>query len=338
MKRILYLGNKLSKHGKNPTGVETLGAKLALEGFEVCTASSCKNPALRLLDMWWQIAKNQKDTDIVLIDTYSTLNFYYALSCAALCRFFKLPYIPILHGGNLPKRFQKNPRLCRFLFGHAQMNVAPSAYTEQALKKLGVENVKIIPNYLELDLYPFKERKQLRPHLLWVRAFKQIYRPEWAVQVALALKEKGYPIKLCMVGPLLDDTFEKCKKLAEEHSLNAVFTGKLSKQAWINLSKEYDIFLNTSQVDNLPVSVLEAMALGLVVVSVKTGGLPFIFKDKTHLIFIDDGFEDIVSKVEGLVVDAKIVHKLQFKGRLMVNNMSWDKIKQLWIETLQNKK
>lgn len=331
MKSILYLGNKLSKHGKNPTGVEILGSKLASEGFEVRSASSLKNPILRLMDMWWQICRHRRHTDLVLIDTYSTLNFYYALSSGALCRILKLPYIPILHGGNLPERFKKNLRLCRFLFGRARVNIAPSAYTEQALKKLGVENVKIIPNYLELDMYPFKERKQLRPHLLWVRAFKQIYRPEWAVQVALALKEKGYPVKLCMVGPAMDDTFEKCKTMADKHRLDVTFTGKLSKQEWINLSKEYDIFLNTSQVDNLPVSVLEAMALGLLVVSTDVGGLTYTFKNDVHLFFMESGeIKKWVSKINSSIKNPQKVKNILIEGRSFAENLSWDKIYTHW--------
>lgn len=335
MKRILYLGNRLSKHGKNPTGVETLGLKLAQLGYEVRTASGYKNKVLRLLDMWLKILANRKCTQVVLIDTYSTLNFYYALSCAALCRLFKLPYIPILRGGSLPQRFQKNPRLCRFLFGHARVNIAPSAYTEQALKKLGVENVKIIPNYLELDLYPFKERKNLRPHLLWVRAFKEIYQPEWAVKTAIALQKEGMPVKLCMVGPALDKSFEVCKALAAENNLDIKFTGQLTKQEWIALSEDYDIFLNTSKVDNMPVSMLEAMALGLVVVSTKVGGIPYTFKENIHVIYCDTAtVESLKSKIEKLLKSPETSAKIQNFGRLFAEDLSWSKVQNLWSEVL----
>lgn len=335
MKSILYLGNKLSKHGKNPTGVEILGSKLASLGFEVRSASSLKNPILRLMDMWWQICRHRRHTDLVLIDTYSTLNFYYALSSGALCRILKLPYIPILHGGNLPERFRKNPGLCRFLFGHAQINIAPSAYTQQALQKLGIEKVKIISNFLELDLYPFKERKSLRAHLLWVRAFKDLYRPEWAVQAAIALKEKGYPVKLCMVGPALDASFERCKKLADAHQLDVVFTGKMAKQQWIALSKDYDIFLNTSQVDNLPVSVLEAMALGLVVVSTDVGGIPFLISNgKNGLLFPTDNPILITKRLEKLLEKPYVLKQITSAGRLTAEEYKWQKIQRAWIQVL----
>ncbi len=40
-----------------------------------------------------------------------------------------------------------------------------------------------------------------------------------------------------------------------------------------------DIFLNTTNVDNTPVSVIEAQAAGLCVVSTNVGGIPFLLEN-----------------------------------------------------------
>jgi L-malate glycosyltransferase len=114
-KKILYLGNKLSKHGINQTTIETLGESLQNEGFEIFMYSSKKNSVLRLLDMLFAILKH-KNSDYVLIDTYSTTAFWFAFSCSQLARLLKIKYIPILHGGNLPNRLQSNPRICNLIF------------------------------------------------------------------------------------------------------------------------------------------------------------------------------------------------------------------------------
>ena len=42
---------------------------------------------------------------------------------------------------------------------------------------------------------------------------------------------------------------------------------------------ENDIFLNTSTIDNAPVSLIEAMASGLAVVSTNVGGIPDLVRD-----------------------------------------------------------
>jgi len=72
--KILYLGNKLSKHGINKTTVETLGKNLSKSGFTVVSYSSKKNSILSILDMFVGILKNQ-DASFILMDTYSTFRF-----------------------------------------------------------------------------------------------------------------------------------------------------------------------------------------------------------------------------------------------------------------------
>src|SRR6187431_1515693 len=99
MKQVLYIGNKLSKHGITPTTIEILGPLLEKEGYIISYSSAQKNKFLRITAMLWSVFWHQK-SDYVLIDTYSTSNFWYAFATSQLCRILKLKYIPILHGGN----------------------------------------------------------------------------------------------------------------------------------------------------------------------------------------------------------------------------------------------
>ena len=77
----------------------------------------------------------RKKVDFIIIDTYSTSAFWYAFLVSQLCRFLKIQYIPILHGGNLPTRFQKNPKQALALVTHAYRTVIPSAYLQEHLKQ-----------------------------------------------------------------------------------------------------------------------------------------------------------------------------------------------------------
>ena len=95
-------------------------------------ASSQQNKVLRLLDMVFCFFKYGPKVDYVIIDTYSTYNFYFALIISQLCRLFKKRYIPNLNGGNLPARLKKHPFLSALIFKHAYANVSPSPYLKQA--------------------------------------------------------------------------------------------------------------------------------------------------------------------------------------------------------------
>jgi len=87
---------------------------------------------------------------------------------------------------------------------------------------------------------------------------------------------------LCMVGPDKDETLNKAKKLATTLNIrnSITFTGVLKKEDWHKLSNNYDIFINTTNVDNMPVSIIEAMALGFPIVSTNVGGLPYLIDNK----------------------------------------------------------
>jgi hypothetical protein len=51
MKKLLYIGNKLSEHGYTSTSIETLGEFLENDGYTVYYASSQKNKYFRMIEI-----------------------------------------------------------------------------------------------------------------------------------------------------------------------------------------------------------------------------------------------------------------------------------------------
>jgi glycosyltransferase involved in cell wall biosynthesis len=327
----------LSGSGSTPTYIEILAPKLNAEGYVLQVASSKTNFLLRFMDMLNCIRKN-KDAGVVLIDTYSTKAFYYAWASALLSKKIGIKYIPILHGGNLPERFVNSPAMCRQVFSNSYMNIAVSPYLQKILQQYNYKN-ELIPNCIDLSLYPFKKRDAFTLRLLWVRAFHKTYNPEMAVRV-LELLHKKYPaIHLTMVGPEKDGSLEHCKKLAEELQLSnhISFTGKLTKQEWISLSTEHNIFINTADFDNTPVSLLEGMALGMPVVSTNVGGIPFLVTDKVNGMLVGKGnFHEMAQAVEYIMDHTETAAMLASNARKKVEAYDWDIVKDQWNSLLES--
>lgn len=334
-KNLLYIGNKLAVHGKNPTAIDQLSKKLEAEGYGIITASSKQNKVKRLLDMIVVTFQNRKQVELVLIDTYSTQNFHFAVIIAAVCRFFKLPYIPILHGGNLPDRLKKSAYLSKRLFGKALTNVAPSTYLKQQFEKHDFHNVTYIPNSLEINDYKFTQRKSILPKLLWVRSFSEIYNPLLALEIVEMLKKNGIDVSLCMVGPDKDGSLQRCKKIAYDLKLPIIFTGSLPKAEWIALSEYYAIFINTTNFDNMPVSVMEAMALGLPVISTNVGGLPSLIENDVDGILVPPNHSQaFVNAIEELCTNPPKAQKIAQNARTKMEQLDWETIKHKWIKLL----
>ena len=333
MKKInlLYIGNKLSQHGLNKTTIETLGESLKEEGYEVVSVSSKKNFFFRLFDMIFVLLCNSNKTDYVLIDTYSTKAFWYALITSQLSRILNLKYIPILHGGNLPNRLQNNPVLCRLLFENAWKNVAPSNYLKTIFEAKGFTNTIHIPNTISIENYEFEERKIFQLKLLWVRAFATIYNPVMAVEVLFELQKKYPNASLTMVGPDKDGSLQEVQQKANDLGVFVHFTGQLSKEAWWELAKEHDIFINTTHFDNTPVSILEAMALGLAIVSTNVGGLPFLLTHHENALLVNDG--DVLAmyqELENIVTHSEEAYLRTKAARKFVETMGWNRVKEQW--------
>lgn len=336
MKKILYIGNKLSSHGNTATSIETLGMFLELEGYTVFYASSKKNIFIRMIDMIFKTFKHSREVDYVLIDTYSTKNFWYAIIISQLCRILKIKYIPKLHGGDLPNRINRSPYLSKLIFKNAYTNIAPSYYLYEAFKKVGFNNLTYIPNTIEIKNYPFVEKTIDYPKLLWVRSFAKIYNPILAVKVIIKLKKKYPNASLCMIGPKKDESYEETIRFAEENNVNVTITGKLSKEEWITLSENHNVFINTTHFDNTPISVIEAMALGFPIVSTNVGGIPYLLEHyKTGYLSDDDDLDGMVNNVDKIFMDKNHAIKVIATAYEVVKTFDWEIIKKDWMELLE---
>lgn len=336
---VLYIGNMLSKRGKTASVIESLSPRLR-EFIPVVSYSSKRSQWVRLIDMMWAIFKRRRVVSLVLIDSYSSVAFWYTIGAAALCRLFGIPFIPILHGGNFPARLIQSPKASNFVFTHSAINISPSLYLQEHFIKANFK-VLYIPNFLRIENYPFKERNHFAPRLLWVRSFHQLYNPKLAVDVLVLLKKKYPSATLCMVGPDKDGSLETVREKAKSMKVDdaVTFTGLLQKSDWIKLSSDYDVFINTTNFDNMPVSVIEAMALGLPIVTTNVGGLPYLIKDKVDgLLIPPDSPIHFFSAIESILGDSALGRAMALAGRQKASGFDWNKVGHQWQDVINRYK
>jgi len=303
----------------------------------VIVRSTKSNKLLRLIDMMLALVRSHKYIKLVIIDTYSTLNFYYALIISIMSKLYGIPYMPVLHGGNLPYRLKHNPQLSRIIFKYSSCNISPSLYLKHEFSLAGYQSI-YIPNGIYIDKYTYQERKYCKPKLLWVRAFHEIYNPQMAISVLTELS-KVYPnAELCMIGPKVDSSYDTCRQLAIENGVEdkITFTGILSKEAWIRLSYEYDLFINTTNYDNMPVSIIEAMALGFPIVSTNVGGIKYLLNDGDEALLVEkNGITEMVDKIQLLLSDPELSNSLSINARNKAENFSWEIVKLRWMNLIK---
>lgn len=335
--KIIYIGNKLIKHGFSPTSIETLGERLKYS-FSVHQSSDKLYKSHRLVDMILCIIRN-REARAVLIDTYSTSAFVFAFTAGMVSNLLRIPYVAILRGGDLPRLSHRFGFVVRIYLKKATFVVAPSNYLKHAMVKLLDRNYTVIPNFIDLPNYFFRERiLENKIKLLWVRSFHEIYNPFLAVDIVKGLINRGFSVELAMVGSEKDGSMKLTKDYA--HELGVVdfirFTGRLSKPEWIDMAREFDIFINTTNVDNTPVSVMEAMALGMIVVSTNVGGVPYLIENNLEGILVPPkNSESFINVIEGLYSKPSTGLEISRNARLKAENWDWTIVERLWLDLLK---
>jgi len=332
MVNILYFGNKTSAFKSSKSVLETL-EPLFGDFANVSSASNKKNKLLRLLSMLLLFFMKFRSTDYILIDVYSTKAYIFTIIISFLSNIFKKKYILILHGGDLPKRFINNEKKMKKLFIKAYSIVAPSNYLKEFFVKKGVP-VTYIPNIIELKNYPFKARTSFNPNFISLRGFDTPYNP------LMILKSMSI-LKLYFIGDETDTNFNEITKYIDKYSLseNIYILPRMSKKEWTKLSEKVDFMISTPIIDNTPVSVIEGMALGLVVISTKVGGIPYLIEEDINGVLIDSNDHlGLANSLKMLLFDDNLCKEIAINGRKKARFFDWHFIKKDWEKLLSTNK
>jgi len=337
MRSILYIGNKLNRHGFTPGVIETLGPLLEQAGYKMQYAGTCKIRLHRLFEILSKTFIIGRKVDYILIDTYSTSAFWYAFLTGLIAKIIGIKYVTILRGGDLPSRLRRSRRACHHLFRKSYANVAISGYLSHEFGEAGYKTI-IVPNVINLSNYPFMLREHPRPKLLWVRSFHRQYNPNMAADVLKELLNTHLDAELCMVGPDMDGSMEEFRNYTSTLGLSdhVKVTGLVNKEELIKLSEKYDFFINTTNVDNTPISVIEALGLGLTVISTNPGGIPFLLTSGQNSILVDCGdYKNMAEQISGLINNPPRNRQISLKGRELAESFDWAVLEKLWTALLK---
>lgn len=148
---------------------------------------------------------------------------------------------------------------------------------------------------------------------LLVKSFKEIH-------------EKYPNTELVLVGdgPLKDNVERTIKELKLSKSVR--LPGYVSNEKLPQFYQESDIFALSSQHDNHPITILEAMSCGTPVVAPELGWIPQIITDrKEGLLYEPEHKEALSNAIEVLLTDQKLHEDLCKNGRRKaVTNFDWE--------------
>ncbi|MFA5206269.1 MAG: glycosyltransferase family 4 protein [Lentisphaeria bacterium] len=336
---LLVVDNFLAGSGTTTRTVnEDLADRLEGRGWRVTRTSRRQNRLLRLADMLATTWRRRQDYEVALVGVYSGAAFFWAEAVTTLLKRLGKPVVLVLHGGNLPVFCRRWPRRAWRLWTLADQVVAPSPFLPARIS-LPPGKGRLIPNPLDLSAYPFRLRERVAPRLVWLRAYHDLYQPEVALATLAVLAKSVPDLRLAMAGPeKTPGAAAALRSLAARLGVagRIDWGGKQPKAdvpAWLNRG---DILLNTSKVDNTPVTLLEAMALGLCVVSTDAGGIPFLVKDGEDGLLAPVGDTvALAERVRRLLDHPELAARLSAAGRRKAEGCDWSTVLPQYEDVLQ---
>ena len=207
--------------------------------------------------------------------------------------------------------------------------VVPSEYLRAIFARHGYR-VRVIPNVVDVSRFRYRERGTLEPRLVSTRNLEPHYRVDNTLDAFALLKARYPEATLTLAGSGRDE--RRLRQLAASLGTGGIrFVGRVEPTAMPGLLDSADIFVNSSVIDNQPVSVLESFASGLPVVSTGTGDIAALVRDgETGLLVPPADPAALAKAVTSLLEDPERAGVLARQARREVETYTWPRVREQW--------
>lgn len=211
-----------------------------------------------------------------------------------ILKIFRIKVITNLHGTRFyPKRKGLIRCLNNYVIIKSELILSPTQVDLDGIQSyfLKKANIKLFYNSTFIrDNYNNKIRCKIKTNeftIIGIGRLSQLKGAFDLISVAIELIKRGSPLKLGWIGrgafPIDDKYVDKI--LSENKAVisdRIIIHKDIDDIAKYNLLQQSDLFVLPSYSDNLPISILEAMAFGLPIISTKIGAIPEVITENEN--------------------------------------------------------
>ncbi|HZG52593.1 MAG TPA: glycosyltransferase family 4 protein [Pyrinomonadaceae bacterium] len=207
----------------------------------------------------------------------------------------------------------------------------PSGYLVDVFARFGL-HARSIYNFVETERFRFRPRRPLRPVFLSNRNLEPLYNVGCILR-AFAIIQRRFPAATLTVAGDGSQRAE-LERLARELDLKRTeFIGRVEQARMPELCEQADIYLNSSNIDNMPGSIIEAYAAGLPVVTTDAGGIPYILAHgETGLMCARGDHEALAAAAVRLLEDPELADRLTSNALAACRRYSWAAVRDEWLK------
>jgi glycosyltransferase involved in cell wall biosynthesis len=237
------------------------------------------------------------------------------------------PALVNYRGGEAEQFLDRQFRWVRPTLGRARGVIVPSGFLRDVFGRRGV-HAEIVPNIVDLARFRPAAPPPGRLHALVARNLEDIYDVPTALRAFARLRAAHPRARLTVAGsgPRRPDLERLCADLGIADAVT--FTGRVDNERMADLYRDADVLLNPALADNMPNSLLEAMASGVPIVSTNVGGVPYLVEHgRTALLVAPGDFEAMADAALRVVEDGRLAASLRASGLEAVQRYSWPNVR-----------
>jgi glycosyltransferase involved in cell wall biosynthesis len=215
----------------------------------------------------------------------------------------------------------------------AHIIAVPSGYLVDVFARHGLK-ARSVPNFVETEPLPYRERNPLQAVFLSNRNFEAHYNVSCVLRAFKHIQERLPHARLVVAGDgsVRDRLHSEARDLALE---NVTFCGPVAPDRMPSLYDETDVYLNAPEIDNMPISLLEAATCGLPIVTSDAGGIPYMVRNEvTALVVPSKDDQALAAAALRLFDEPGLASRLSAAGRAEVmQRYVWPEVEKNWLET-----
>lgn len=282
------------------------------------------------LKFWWLLLTKIPKIDIVHIFSSGTTSYIIStLPSLFAAKLYGKKAILHYHTGEAEEHLNSWKLTAKPTMKWFDRIIVPSQFLVDVFGKFGLQ-ADAVYNFVDTEKFKFRERKTLRPIFLSNRNFEAHYNVSCVIQAFAEIQKKFPEAQLTIAGFGTEE--KKLKKLVANLQLkNVNFVGKVANDEMPKLYDEADIYLNSSIVDNMPLSLIEAFSAGIPIVSSNAGGIPYIVKNgKTGLLVEKNDCQELANEAVKLLQNGDLARKIISQAKKEVEKYSTEKVVESW--------
>lgn len=283
------------------------------------------------LAYWPLLLRELRHADVVHVFSASYASFLLSpLPAILVARLLRRPVVLNYHSGEAPDHLRRSPVARRVMRDWVDLNVVPSPFLRHVLASFGIA-AEVVPNIIDLGEFVYRVRDPLRPRLLSTRNFEPLYNVACVLRAFARIQARDPDATLTLVGTGSQDA--ALRRLAAELGVRHVtFAGRVPPSEIARYYADADIYIQAPSIDNMPLSVLEAFASGLPVVSTGVGGIPTILTPGVHgLLAPDDDDERLAAHALRLLEEPDFARQLAAAAYTSCSAYQWPVAREGWI-------